>query len=325
MLDLQLQPCLPPRWASGGHQQTVLGHLWPSPRLENKGQRIEIPVSGDDRLVGLLTPGKSKVVIYLFHGLAGSVDSSYMHRTAIHLGGLGHSIFMVNHRACGEGAGLASLPYHSGRAEDLSSAIEVGRSRFPEHKHLAIGFSLSGNALLLLMTGKRGTTQPDMAFSVNAPIDLHQAARALREGFNRVYDLKFYLQCRRDVLYSRKKDAPKVNIPRLATLHDFDNLYTAPAGGFKNREDYYSSCSTVDLLDQIQRPTLLLTAKDDPFVGYESYARAPRSPATHLHIEDFGGHMGYISRETTPLGTKRWLDYAVVEGVKALLKSSAHA
>jgi hypothetical protein len=36
-------------------------------------------------------------------------------------------------------------------------------------KHLVIGFSLSGNALLVLASGDRGSTLPDAVISVNAP------------------------------------------------------------------------------------------------------------------------------------------------------------
>ncbi|MGZ3697868.1 MAG: hypothetical protein ACXWP5_07095 [Bdellovibrionota bacterium] len=60
-------------------------------------------------------------------------------------------------------------------------------------------------------------------------------------------------------------------------------------------------------------PTVLLTAKDDPFIDFRDYRDALRPPNVHLHLEDFGGHMGYLSRNPTPLGTKRWLDYALWE------------
>jgi len=100
-------------------------------------------------------------------------------------------------------------------------------------------------------------------------------------------------------------------------LHDFDNLYTAPTGGFVNREDYYTSCSTYDRLKDIQSPTVILTAKDDPFVPFESYANAELSKHILFHAEEIGGHMGYLSKEKTPLGTMRWQDYALHEILKS--------
>jgi predicted alpha/beta-fold hydrolase len=286
----------------------VLGHLLPSKRLAQTGKRVEIDLPDGDKLVGFYFDGQSTIVIYLFHGLAGSTDSTYIHRTAQVALAQGHSVLMVNHRGCGAGARLARHPYHSGRGEDISAVMEWGRAAFPHKHHMAVGFSLSGSALLNLLTGRRGKTLPDSAISVNAPINLQRASDLLQQGFNRVYDAKFFLQCRRDVLHNRAPDAPPFKIPRFRTLRDFDNLYTAPAGGFKNREHYYSSCSTADWLDQIATPTLLLTAEDDPFVCVGDYHSAKISPQVFLHIEKFGGHMGYLSKSATPLGTHRWQD-----------------
>lgn len=315
---MKLEPCVPPIWANGGHAQTILGHLLPSPRLPNKGKRFEIALPDGDTLVGFVQTGTSNTVVYIFHGLAGSVDSTYIHRTSLLAQSQGHSVVIVNHRGCGEGVGMAREPYHSGRGEDLSAVIAYGKTLFPKHRHVAIGFSLSGNALLLLVSGKRGEILPDAAISVNAPIYLEKTARLLGQGLNRIYDIKFYLQCRRDMLAGKCDDSLKAKVPRLTSLYEFDNLFTAPAGGFKNREDYYSSCSTHTVLAEIQIPTQIIMSKDDPFVPFDSYAEAKLSKHVNLHVEEFGGHMGYLTRHKTPLGTNRWQDYAVSEALRTI-------
>ena len=315
---LKLEPCQPPKWAATAHAQTILGHLLPSPRLSFKGQRIEVPLIDGDVLVGFIQEGTSNTVVYIFHGLAGSTDSTYMHRTSALAQKLGHTVIMVNHRGCGEGAGLAKGPYHSGRAEDLSAVIEVGRKIYPNKRHIAIGFSMSGNALLLLLGGRHNLMKPDAAISVNAPIDLAKASSLLKKGLNRIYDIKFYQQCRRDIFIAQNDVIKNVRVPRLMTIHDFDNFYTAPAGGFKNREDYYERCSTYDLLENIETPTIVLTAKDDPFVPFVSYANAKIAKNVLFHAEEFGGHMGYLTKDKTPLGTLRWQDYALHEALKLI-------
>jgi predicted alpha/beta-fold hydrolase len=317
MTELRIEPCLPPLWARGGHAQTILAHIFPSRMLDKKGRRIEIGLEDGDKLVGFVHPGTSNIVLYLFHGLAGSTDSGYMHRTARIALALGHTVIMANHRGCGEGAGLARGPYHSGRAEDLSAVIGFGRKNFPKHRHLAVGFSLSGNALLLLLAGQRGEEKPDLAISVNAPIHLESVAYALKKGLNRLYDIDFVRRCRRDV---RRARPGEIQFPLWNTLHDFDTIYTAPAGGFKNREEYYETCSTWELLSKIKTPTLIMTTKDDPFVSFEHYRLAKLSPHVQLHVEEFGGHMGYLTAAKTPLGSRRWLDYALHEGIQALTR-----
>lgn len=315
MIELNLEPCVAPLWAPTGHAQTLLGHFLPSAMLKQSGKRVEIDLPDGDQLIGFYYAGTSTTLVYIFHGLAGSTDSTYMHRTARLALELGHSVFMLNHRGCGAGAKLSRHPYHSGRGEDLGAAVAWGREHFPKHKHLTIGFSLSGNALLMLLTQKRGGTLPDYAISVNAPINLAACSDLLGQGFNRVYDAKFFFQCRHDVLRGRKDGAKEYSIPIFQKLRDFDNTYTAPAGGFRDRDEYYSTCSTMNLLESIKTPTLMFTADDDPFVRVADYYTVKRPKAVSLHIERVGGHMGYLSKNVTPFGTRRWQDYALHQAI----------
>jgi predicted alpha/beta-fold hydrolase len=249
-----LEPCVPPSWARGGHAQTLWGHVLPSHAFREASERIEITLADGDRLVTRLVRGTSNHVVYIFHGLGGDIRAGYMSRTAQVVRNQGHTAWLVNHRGCGEGESLATRPYHSGRGEDLSAVIALGREKFPLHRHVAIGFSLSGNALLCLLTGLRGEVWPDAAIAVNAPIDLEACARALRTGFNRLYDFNFVRSLEK-LLRRRfnRGDLPEIGsrkltrAPRLGlgmTLMEFDDYYTAPAAGFENNFDYYKSCST---------------------------------------------------------------------------------
>lgn len=318
---IKLLPCQPPFWARDGHAQTMLGHLIPSPRLPQPGERVELPLPDGDRLVArwFENPRPSHTTVSVFHGLGGSTDAGYMHRTALLALAQGHHALLVNHRGSGEGAGLARGTPHSGRAEDVSSALEWVRAKRPEDRHIAVGFSMSGNALLLLLSGARGRVLPDRAVAVNAPIDLDDAALRLERGLNRIYDVRFVNELRRDMEFRRARGliTRDVPVPRRATLRDFDDLYTAPLNNFRDRADYYATCSTQARLGTIQVPTFILTASDDPFVNAEGYRSAQPSRSVTMHIEKIGGHMGYLSSRPTPLGSTRWMDYALAEILRA--------
>ena len=304
--------------------QTLLGHLLPSEPLTTRGERHEIHLSDGDKLVGVFFKGTSKHIVYFFHGLAGSSEADYMQRSALVCQKLGHSVFLINHRGCGVGRGLAIKPYHSGRAEDISDVLKYGKNHFPNQRHLVVGFSLSGNALLLLLTGQRGSLKPDGAIAVNAPINLFRAAELLQTGFNRIYDLRFVIKCRNEIK-GRRFSSPNqtaIKIPWNANMTDLDSLYTVPEGGFKSREHYYQTCSAKNWLSQITVPTVMLTTQDDPFVSAQDYLDVKLPSAVYLHIEDVGGHMGYITNDPTPLGTRRWLDYALHESLQALTRVS---
>ncbi|MHC4940818.1 MAG: YheT family hydrolase [Planctomycetota bacterium] len=286
----------PPWWARGGHGQTLWGHLLPcgAPRLTD---RHELSLPDGDRLVLFCRDGSSSTVIYLFHGLSGDSDADYIRRTAAALPD--DIIVAMNHRGCGAGRGLARGPYHSGSSEDLAATIRWGRDRHPDKAHVAIGFSLSGNALLLLEDG------PDAVVAVNPPIDLARCSDAISTGFNRIYDIRFVLDCMRDPRSS--------GIRPWHTLREVDERYTAPAGGFRDADDYYATCSAKPRLRACDRPTVILTAADDPFVPVDSFHDLP----VHTHIEPVGGHMGYVDK------SGRWLDRALRAYVDSFRGTSA--
>jgi len=310
-----LPQCRPPFWAFDGHLQSILGHLLPSKTLKEKAEVIHISLQkGPDKVHSKYFKGERPIVVYLFHGLGGSSEASYMHRTAIIARKHGCHVLMNNHRGCGEGAGLAAEPYHSGRSEDLSSVIEYGRARFPDHKHIAIGFSLSANALLLLISKYRNYVLPDGVIAVNAPINLDRTSKNLNLGLNQIYDKTFLHELKSYIKINRSKDLNLVS--KAKTMREFDEYLTAPVCGFKDHLDYYEKCSAKNFLNLIEIPTVILTAKDDPFVSPCDYYEAEISSSTFLHIEEKGGHMGYLSQ--IRLRTFRWLDLALEQYLKTM-------
>lgn len=315
-LKASLPVCTPPWWAPTGHLQTILGHVLPSAPLSRQGQVQHIGLGKDsEKIHSTYLAGTQKVVVYLFHGLGGSAQATYMQRTATVASQLGYHVFLNNHRGCGEGVGLATEPYHSGRSDDLSRVIAYGRELFPQHFHLAIGFSLSANALLLLCAGIRAQIKPDAAIAVNGPIHLDRASVNLTQGLNLIYDHRFVLELKKYV---------KLNHPQglgllsgVHTLREFDECYTAIMGGFRNRQHYYDVCSAKQYLPKIDLPTVLLTAQDDPFVSPLDYVEAELSKSTFLHLEKCGGHMGYLHQGQS--GLQRWLDQALETYMKGLV------
>lgn len=320
MQRLELISCEAPFWADSGHGQTLWAHFLKSPELTHLGNNFEVDLPDGDRLSCFYLPGSSNFVISLYHGLSGDVYADYMQRTALLCQKMGHTVVLVNHRGAGQGAPYAKHPYHSGRAEDVSKVLEKLKEMFPNKKQISVGYSMSGNILLCLLGGYRGQVKPDGAVTINAPINLLQGSKLLKTGFNRVYDMRFVLRIRKTVedKYRQGLINEKYEIPRWATVWDMDQIYTAPASGFKDREDYYNSCSSIHYLPKIDVPTYILSAHDDPFVSVHDYMRAPFSKTTQVHLEPRGGHLGYLSRKPTVLGSNRWMDYYLFEAFKAL-------
>jgi uncharacterized protein len=319
-MNLQIEPCIPPLWARGGHLQTLMAYGLPSLKPTQNYKAVLIPLPDGDQLTGRFYQGTSSTLILLFHGLIGSVDSSYMGRMAQLCLKENHSVLLMNHRGCGEGVQLARGPYHSGRGDDISEVVKFCRKTWPQKQLLAMGFSMSANALLSLLTGQRGEHLPDQAIAVNGPSDLQAASESLKVGLNRLYDLWFVDGCRREIQLKRKHQLLLESVPlsRWHHLHDVDELYTAPRGGFKNAQDYYTQCSTAPHLSKISIPTFILMSKDDPFIPWEPYLSAQTNSNVHLHLEKTGGHMGYLSQTSSPWGYKRWMDETLMKVIREM-------
>ena len=66
-------------------------------------------------------------------------------------------------------------------------------------------------------------------------------------------------------------DLSSKELNAIKTLYDFDNIYTARAHGFKDGADYYKQCSSLQFLNNIKTPTLIINALNDTFLSPECY------------------------------------------------------
>jgi len=199
-----------------------------------------------DRLAVCALSGTSGVRVHLFHGLSGDIDADYMRRSAAALRARGHEVWLVNHRGCGSGRGLAAGTYHSGVSPDMQAVLAASRAEAPDLVHLVVGFSLSGNVALLL-AAQGLEPLPDGLVAVNPPADLARASVAIGRGLNRLYELRFLWRLRRAVR-QRERDGlvqERIRVPALASLMEFDDLYTAPRSGFADGQDYSRRCSSL--------------------------------------------------------------------------------
>src|SRR5581483_10019621 len=107
------------------------------------------------------------------------------------------------------------------------------------------------------------------AAAVSVPFDLARGVRYIDTGFARVYQAHFLRSLKRKAYakLARYPDfADPARVAAAATLYDFDDAVTAPVHGFADAADYYARSSSLSFLARIARPTLLLSAIDDPFL-----------------------------------------------------------
>jgi hypothetical protein len=307
--------CEPPFWAKGGHLQTIAGQFLGSTPAELPWEKHRLALPSGDALALQTLEGTTGVAIHLFHGMAGSTEGHYMRRTASRFHDRGHAILAMNHRGAGEGKGWSRDFYHAGSTGDLAAALRYGRERFPNHLHIAIAFSISASILLLLMGRDAGKGVPDLAIAVNPPVDLDACSRRMGDGLNQAYD-RYFIHCLRPEIEARVDSAPLLPA---STTRAFDSVFTAGMAGFPSRDAYYAQCSCGPHFRAIRVPTVIITAMDDPIAPGQDLLDQELSSAIQLHVEPFGGHMGYI---TGNLPDRGWLNYALEHYLDELIATT---
>ena len=316
----------------GGHRQTLAAFLFAGKRQPYQATQHAFDLDELDRTIlhDDCPPNWTDTdpVALMLHGLAGCHRSDYMVRIANKLNRLGVRTFRMDHRDCGAAMGMAQRPYHSGKSEDLLAAWQMVRSLCPHSPGAVIGFSLSAN-IVVKAVGTCGWSSDDAdgprcAVAVNPPIDLDQCSQALSRWSNRIYDKYFVKLLMRDV-ERRLANFPSSPKPLWKTsprsLREFDDLYTAPAGGFDDAADYYARCSGNQYVQSIKIPTLILTAEDDPIVPPDAFRELPAVEGVTVHIAPSGGHLGYLGRKQAD-PDRRWMDWRVIEWIMQILTTA---
>ena len=103
----------------------------------------------------------------------------------------------------------------------------------------------------------------------------------------------------------------KEDLSKIKSLLDFDNIYTAPAHGFKDAFDYYEKNSSLQCLKDIKVPVLLLNAKNDSFLSEECYPFTEAYDSNYVCLEtpEYGGHLGFYQGDTAYYNELRTLEF----------------
>jgi len=292
------KPYRAPAWLPGGHAQTLYGVLFAHSAIGWTRERWSAP-DGDFIDVDRIAGRAGAPLVVLFHGLEGSSGSHYACGVARELLRRGWRGAVPHFRGCSGEPNSLPRAYHSGDAAEIRwilrrFASESGGPLF------AAGVSLGGNALLKWL-GEDGEADRVVAAAaaISAPVDLMAAGDALGRGFNRVYTRAFLATMR------RKADEKLARFPglfdgaamrRARTLRDFDDVVTAPLHGFRDTDDYWTRASSKPLLRHIRVPTLLLNARNDPFLPEAALPGAQEvSRTVHLEFPEEGGHASFVS------------------------------
>jgi uncharacterized protein len=256
-----------------------------------------------------------KPMLVVFHGLEGDSSSPYALNLMHEARSRGWRGMVAHFRGCGGEINRLPRAYHSGDSAEIEWILKRARSEAPNQALYVASISLGGNATMKYL-GDHGNDAAKVvtaAAAVSAPLDLMAAGEALEQGFCKIYTKRFLrtMKSKSLVKLARHPGIFRAEIANAAkTLREFDNEVTAPLHGFRDTDDYWTRASAKPVLIDVRVPSLVLNAKNDPFLPARALPHAHEvSKDVLLHQPAHGGHVGFL---TGFPGHGRWMSERVM-------------
>ena len=317
----------------GGHAQTL--SAWASkrrfPNLPDPAER-HFDVAPGTRVLAHChwhPDARRHPTLLLLHGLEGSSLAHYMGGIADKAWAAGWNVVRLNQRNCGGTEHLSRGLYHSGLTEDPLFVLRELIERDGITTLAVAGYSLGGN-LALKLAGELGDAVPQLAAvcAVSPTLDLARCVDALDRPGNFVYQWNFV----RNLKSRMRRKAATVpgmysleSLRRIWTIRRFDDVYTAPHHGFRDSADYYYRASALRIVDRIRVPTLIMTARNDPFVPAApfNHPAITGNPNITVVVTPQGGHCAYMEAPDEGYDGS-WAEREIVRFASASVSSRAN-
>lgn len=298
----------------GGHLQTIVPSLLhKGPAVHYHRERWELD-DGDFIDVDWTRPAAdsaatptpiypaSQPIVVIFHGLEGNSQSQYVKSLLAVAMQQGWQGVLIHFRGCSGEPSRLPRTYYAGDSAEIEQMLARVRQRYPYNPLYAVGYSLGGNALLKWLgeVGHRHALQLKKAVAVSAPIDLHASAIAIDSGLNRIlYSRMFVNSMRPKALALAERFPGLLNTQRILdakTIQDMDAAVTSVLYGASSAADYYQKNACKPYLNAINLPTLIINAKNDPFMPARFLPLATEvSNSVTLDYQAQGGHVGFFA------------------------------
>lgn len=242
--------------------------------------------------------GSSRLVI-ISHGLEGNSSRPYILGMVNSFYLKGFDALAWNYRGCSNELNQKPIFYHSGATYDLERVVRHAEKDYEEI--YLVGFSLGGN-LTLKFLGEIKNKFPKIkkGVAISVPLDLGQSCEKISSGENLIYSKRFLKTLiekveRKAAMFPEEFDLKKLK--QVKTLREFDDVFTGPLHGFSGAEEYYEVNSSLQFLDKIETPSLVLNAQNDPFLSDTCFPEnlAKKLDLVHFEFPKHGGHVGFTS------------------------------
>ncbi len=284
------------------HFNTIYRHF--VAKSEVSYQRERIQTQDNDFLDLDISSVESKKLIIAIHGLEGSSNSNYIRTLVARANKNKFDVIVLNLRGCSGEANNKLNAYHSGKTEDLQDVITHINQKYTYEEINIVAYSLGGNLTLKYMGEFVGELPKNIkcAITISVPCHLKGSALELDKGFNKAYQYRFIRSLKKKVrikfLQFPKHKLNEEKILKSNNFKSFDNYFTASANGFTDADDYWNKSSSKQFLKYINKPVLLISSTDDPFLSESCFPYKEADSSLHFHFlqTKYGGHVGFYQK-----------------------------
>lgn len=306
---------LPPRLLFNGHFETIIPSIFRKiVGVTYQRERIDTP-DGDFLDLDWSRVGADKLLI-ISHGLEGSSKRHYARGLAKLFNQNGYDVLAWNNRSCGGEMNIQPVLYHHGSSYDLKTVIDHTDRTNAYTSYFLAGISMGG-AQTLKYLGENGldiNPKIKKAAVYSTPCNLADSATTLKEKRNAFYKKRFLGKLKVKIFLKGQQFPDLVDLERLKSVREFDSFdthFTAKIHGYKDANDFYRSVSADNWMENLQVPTLIINALNDPLLMDRCYPvkLASNHPKLFLEIPARGGHTGFMvkGQEFT------WAEYRFLE------------
>jgi len=307
----------PPWWLRNGLAMTVYTALWASKYWETTTHHSEPNYeevvfcgAGEVPIFGWVAiPENPKATIVGTYGITGTLDNQWFLRL------LGRKAFAQNYavvlfdwRAHGKTAQLSPTLTSDGlyEGEDFVCITAQAKAMGCPAPFWFTGFSLGGQLALWGVKAAQSLGDIGGAAVICPSLDSNRSLSYLvKHPLGRKLEQAIAKQLNQLAwqIYAAHPGAiDPAAIEKANSIWGFDNELVIERLGFPSVEAYYEASSGLHILPQLQKPTLIIYAANDPMfdpaIVSDLQAACDRNPQLDLLLTRYGGHVNYMSNRS---------------------------
>jgi predicted alpha/beta-fold hydrolase len=271
-----------------------------NPMLDTAREVILNPLD-NIRLQGFYSkqPGRqAKGLVMLLHGWEGSVNSAYILGAGKFLYNQGYSVFRLNYRDHGKTHHLNPGLFYAILLDEVFNAVRQVSEYERELPFYLVGFSMGGNFALRIARKCAENPIDNLShiMSISPVLDPEKSTYAIDDmPLLRKYFRKKWARS----LQKKQHCFPELydfsDVLALETIAEMTDMMLKRYSDYENASLYFRDYAVLnDALADINVPTTIITAQDDPIIPIEDFYDLKLNSLADLIVHRYGGHNGFL-------------------------------